>query len=269
MLWFQETYSESDPYISNAVSQGVDVLNKYLDWSEEQGTATACILLNPRMKMQTLIDLGFTETQRDRAYQNLKRIYEDYREDYFLKYPAVTISSEDEDDDPDIAWMKSRTGNATVTSLPMFTPAPPGILDDELDRWLGMTRQQKGDHKTYSQYWKGMTTLFPVFQRMARDFGGILASSVASESVFSIAGLVSVRNRNRLAPKTMGIILLLRSWGCLPDEWSPKVKLEEQQRDEGRPADIRTEWDLNDLDEARKLADSGHQPELIKEYYDI
>jgi hypothetical protein len=221
--------------------------------------------LNPRMKMQTLVDLGFTEVQRDRAYQNLRRIYEDYREDYFLKYPAVIIPSEDEDDDPDIVWMKSRTGTLSIP-----TPEPPGIVDDELDRWLNMARQQKGDHKTYSQYWKGMTTLFPVFQRIARDFGCILASSVASESVFSIAGLVSVRNRNRLAPKTMGIILLLRSWGCLPDEWSPKAKLEEQQRDEGRPADIRTEWDLDNLDSARKLGDFGPQLELpIKEDYRV
>jgi hypothetical protein len=44
-----------------------------------------------------------------------------------------------------------------------------------------------------------------------------MASSVPSESVFSIAGLQITKRRNRLAPKTMGIIMCLRSWGLIQD----------------------------------------------------
>jgi hypothetical protein len=52
---------------------------------------------------------------------------------------------------------------------------------------------------------------------MARDYGTILASSVPSESVFSIARLQITKRRNRLAPKTMGVIICLRSWGLIKD----------------------------------------------------
>jgi hypothetical protein len=53
---------------------------------------------------------------------------------------------------------------------------------------------------------------------MAQDYGTILSTSVPSESVFSIAGLQITKRRNRLAPKTMGVIMCLRSWGLISEE---------------------------------------------------
>jgi hypothetical protein len=52
---------------------------------------------------------------------------------------------------------------------------------------------------------------------MERDFGTIAASSVPSKSVFSIARLQIAKRRNRLAPKTIGMIMCLRSWGLVPE----------------------------------------------------
>jgi hypothetical protein len=53
---------------------------------------------------------------------------------------------------------------------------------------------------------------------MARDYSTILSSSVPSESVFSIAGLQITKRRNRLAPKTIGVIMYLKSWGLISEE---------------------------------------------------
>jgi hypothetical protein len=53
---------------------------------------------------------------------------------------------------------------------------------------------------------------------MAQDYGTILSTSVPSELVFSIAGLQITKRRNRLAPKTMGVIMCLRSWGLINEE---------------------------------------------------
>jgi hypothetical protein len=53
---------------------------------------------------------------------------------------------------------------------------------------------------------------------MAQDYGTILSTSVPSESVFSIAGLQVTKRRNRLAPKTIGVIMCLRSWGLISEE---------------------------------------------------
>jgi hypothetical protein len=82
---------------------------------------------------------------------------------------------------------------------------------------------------------------------MARDYGTIMASSVPSESVFSIAGLQITKRRNRLSPKTMGVILCLRSWGLLPDEADDDDEDGEDEVDE----DIRKDWGYGrtDLDE--------------------
>ena len=52
---------------------------------------------------------------------------------------------------------------------------------------------------------------------MARDFGTILSTSVLSELVFSITGLQITKRRNRLVPKTMGVIMCLRSWGLIEE----------------------------------------------------
>ena len=53
---------------------------------------------------------------------------------------------------------------------------------------------------------------------MAQDYSTILSTSVLLESVFSIAGLQITKRRNRLAPKTMGVIMCLRSWGFISEE---------------------------------------------------
>ena len=52
---------------------------------------------------------------------------------------------------------------------------------------------------------------------MAHDYSTILSTSVPSESVFSIAGLQVTKRQNRLAPKTMGVIMCLRSWGLISE----------------------------------------------------
>jgi len=53
---------------------------------------------------------------------------------------------------------------------------------------------------------------------MARDYSTILSTSVLSESVFSIAGLQITKRQNRLAPKTIGVIMCLKSWGLISEE---------------------------------------------------
>jgi hypothetical protein len=70
---------------------------------------------------------------------------------------------------------------------------------------------------------------------MARDFSTILSTSVPSELVFSVARLQITKRRNRLALKTMGVIMCLRSWGLI----------EESKEDDGNE-------DTDDDDDVRK-----------------
>jgi hAT family C-terminal dimerisation region len=87
----------------------------------------------------------------------------------------------------------------------------------EVEQYLNEPFLKRGDKKTYSEYWKGASTFYLILTRMAKDYGTILSTSVPSESVFSIAGLQITARRNRLAPKTMGVIMCLRSWGLISE----------------------------------------------------
>jgi hypothetical protein len=85
---------------------------------------------------------------------------------------------------------------------------------------------------------------------MARDYGSLMATSVPCESVFSIAGLQITKRRNRLAPKTMGMIMCLRSWGLLPDE--------DDDDEVDDIEDIRKDWQWGGSDQDEVIADSQH-----------
>jgi len=76
---------------------------------------------------------------------------------------------------------------------------------------------KKSNKRLYADYWQGASAFYPVLRRMACDYETIVVSSVLFESVFSIAGLQITKRRNRLAPKTMGVIMCLRSWGFIQD----------------------------------------------------
>jgi hypothetical protein len=82
---------------------------------------------------------------------------------------------------------------------------------------------------------------------MARDYSTILLTSMLSEAVFSIAGLQITKRRNRLAPKTIGVIMCLRSWGLIED--SPDDGYNNKSNDD----DVRKDrgYGITDIDEVQ------------------
>jgi hypothetical protein len=64
---------------------------------------------------------------------------------------------------------------------------------------------------------KDASTFYPILGCISRDYSIILATSILSEAVFSIAGLQITKRRNKLVLKTVGMIMCLRSWGLIKD----------------------------------------------------
>ncbi len=58
---------------------------------------------------------------------------------------------------------------------------------------------------------------FPTLAILARRYLAIPASSAPSESIFSIAGDIITKKRNRLSDESFRLILVLKNWG-LPEE---------------------------------------------------
>jgi hypothetical protein len=117
----------------------------------------------------------------------------------------------------------------------------------EVERYLSEPLLKKSDKKSYAEFWQGASTFYPILGRIARDYGTILATSIPSKAVFSIAGLQITKRRNRLAPKTIGVIMCLRSWGLIED--GP----DDGDNDESDDDDVRKDrgYGITDVDDVQ------------------
>jgi hypothetical protein len=82
--------------------------------------------------------------------------------------------------------------------------------DDEVERYLA--EPPIGMKMNPLDWWKGNEARFPRIAAVARDFLAIQATSVPSAQLFSKAGDVVTKKRNRLAPDTVQSILSIQSW---------------------------------------------------------
>jgi hypothetical protein len=192
------------------------------------------------MKLSKLRELGWTTEELKRDRQAFLDVFDAYVARYSSKDSNIETEDEGEEESNDELALDIDI----VAESPLKTPLS---LGSEAERYLAEPPLKKSNKQTYSESWKGATSFYPILAIMARDYGTIMASSVPSESVFSIAGLQITKRRNRLAPKTMGVILCLRSWGLLPDE----VDDDDEDGEDEVGEDIRKDWGYGraDLDE--------------------
>ncbi len=61
-------------------------------------------------------------------------------------------------------------------------------------------------------WWRAHSTEYPILSKMAQDYLSVQASSVPCEQLFSLAGNVVSKKRNRLDKNTTRACLCLRSW---------------------------------------------------------
>ena len=168
--------------------------------------AAITTILNPRMKLHKLRELEWTSAELSRDRQAFTDVFDAY----LTRFGQAEDEDYAEDDDLDDELALYGIINPVALS-------PIKSSGTEVERYLSESLLKKSDKKTYAEFWQGASTFYPILGRMARDYGTILASSVPSESVFSIAGLQITKRRNRLAPKTMGVIMCLRSWGLIEE----------------------------------------------------
>ncbi|KFY93324.1 hypothetical protein V498_04475 [Pseudogymnoascus sp. VKM F-4517 (FW-2822)] len=98
----------------------------------------------------------------------------------------------------------------------MYQHHRPLIEEVEWRRWLKESRVNR--HTNILKYWQAKQFQYPVISQIARDYLAILASSAASERIFSVSGDIVTKKRNRLLPSTLRYLLCLRDWGVIGDE---------------------------------------------------
>jgi hAT family C-terminal dimerisation region/Protein of unknown function (DUF 659)/Domain of unknown function (DUF4413) len=84
------------------------------------------------------------------------------------------------------------------------------IVDDEVKKYWNSNSAEEGVKPL--EWWKTHCTEYPNLSKLALDYLCIQASSVPCEQLFSIAGQVLCKSRNRLTGESVRACICLRSW---------------------------------------------------------
>ncbi|CAF1428026.1 unnamed protein product, partial [Rotaria sordida] len=68
------------------------------------------------------------------------------------------------------------------------------------------------ENQTFSQYWNNHKTRLPILSSIVRRYNIISATSISSESTFSISGFIQSKHRASLSPEMLRYSMILRNW---------------------------------------------------------
>nr|GEZ64644.1 zinc finger BED domain-containing protein RICESLEEPER 2 [Tanacetum cinerariifolium] len=93
--------------------------------------------------------------------------------------------------------------------------------------WIISMEQEEFNEFDILSWWKGRQSQFPVLSIMARDLLSVQASTVASESAFSLSGRVLSIRRTKLTPTSLEMCI------CLKDYLHAKERIQHTSNLEG------------------------------------
>ena len=82
----------------------------------------------------------------------------------------------------------------------------------ELKKYLKEAVFSRKDNFDILNWWKMNSARYPTLAKMARDILAILATTVVSESAFSVGGRVIDDRRSCLAPEIVEALLTINDW---------------------------------------------------------
>lgn len=179
-------YSDN-PNLSEAASNLLRKLYSYSD-SLTNDVALISSILDPRIKTSFLV-------REERA---ISRIKEAIRERMMQIDPCSDILTRSDE------LSSPQTSNSIFDAV--FLQANP----DELESYLTAARELY--QVNVLDYWRMNKTVYPNLFKLSQNTLSIQATSVASERVFSLAGLIDVPRRNRLSSESFHSNMLVSSW---------------------------------------------------------
>jgi hypothetical protein len=188
-------------------------LNKYHIKTDSFTAPRIATILDPRLKLETLERQGWKPSEVRGARSVLERMLKEY-------YPAETSSQLDDTQAPEEPGVPDPEDLLIFGSQEAVPPAPGArsstpLWKVELQRYLAAPKAPFS--ADILKWWDFHELEYPHLAKVARDYAGIPGSSVPSEHVFSRAGDLITKKRNRLAPETADSIMCLRNWLGLPE----------------------------------------------------
>lgn len=156
----------------------------------------AVLILDPRHKYETFSLTTWGREMKEYAISVFEKIY---KEKYFITLNESPASSSSGNDNDDIDF----------TSL-FEKPLKEDRWKKEIIEYLQIKRASR--ETDVLEWWKTHENQFPSLAEMAKDFLCIQATSVASERLFSQAGLINTKLRNMLNETSNKCLLCINSW---------------------------------------------------------
>uniref|UniRef100_A0A803MZP9 BED-type domain-containing protein n=1 Tax=Chenopodium quinoa TaxID=63459 RepID=A0A803MZP9_CHEQI len=185
-------------------------------WSNINGILAIAAILDPRNKLEC-VEFYFNDIYYDKAGDEIDRVknllydllYE-YQEKEARsmetsnlnnvngKRPISSINSND--DDGGDKWSKAKKTKTRKVNV-----------RSELDHYLEEDAYPESEGFDILKFWH-IELKYPTLQKIAKDILAIPASTVASESAFSMGGRVISPHRSRLHANTVEALMCLQNW---------------------------------------------------------
>lgn len=163
----------------------------------------AALVLDPRHKIQTFNLTSWGKEIKEGSLKKTESIfYKSYSNtSLHVTEPEQNKDSSSSDEFLSILYKKTDTDRNDNNI---------DLLKDEFERFVGGDRASR--ETDILKWWKDHETVFPHLAIMARDILAIPATSVPAERLFSKAGLIIRKHRNRLNAESARTLLCLNSW---------------------------------------------------------
>jgi hypothetical protein len=119
--------------------------------------------------------------------------------------PVITISSTTNTSAAErLKLFRAKCG--IVEQEPIPTKSKTLTLRQEVARFESLDKTEY----SFATFWKKYECTLPLLSKMARRYGSVSASSVPSESSFSVAGYTARKNRSSLTAKNLKYSMFLK-----------------------------------------------------------
>lgn len=201
--------------IHEACKEGWEILNSYWQKVDNHSSQAIALILDPRCKLETFVHLAWNNTWILTARRNLERVYRTsyFTQVNFAEILETTATEETDDDFGDALFGPSQPPaqlNPVVRGRHTASTTFPEIVQYLAEK----AEDRKVDPV---QWWKLNGHRFPTLARMAQDYLAVPASSVPSEQIFSQAGDIITKKRNRMLDTSCSSLLLIKSWMKQPE----------------------------------------------------
>lgn len=199
--------------IIQAINNGIKKLTKYYPRSLTPNTLRSYkphlfnVILDPRFKLRHFKEDGLLYFY-DSIYKDITTLF---KNEYFkikaeIKGKSTTATPNLSFDELAIVNVENEESEDSEDEFYM----KPNTVDEEYVLYFREPIEiQEIQPLTY---WKNNVHKFPILSVLARRFLAIPATSASVERLFSIAGNILTKSRNRLYPKTAKQLILLKSW---------------------------------------------------------